>query len=233
MESVDAFEIAAKMLDEAASSESICRFDDQTMQKYIELYDEFIRTNSNKSCSKREKGKSLEKLSSFLLSHTRIFTVYDNVRSGTNEFDQLIRCNKYGKALLERKIFDKRFIHFIGECKNLNTKVNVTYVGKVCSLLVTTQNKICVLFSYKGITGKGWNEAAGLIKKIYMSKENEDERLIIIDFNKDDFERIKNGEYFIDILENKICSLQNDISYFNLISSHSLESEILKKQIRS
>lgn len=230
MEQVDSFTAAAKQLDKFSSAEAICKFDSQSMQEYIKLYDEFVSTNSNKTISQREKGKSLEKLASFLLSHTRIFEVYKNIRSGTNEFDQLVRCNTYGKALLDRNIFDKRFFHFIGECKNLRTRVGVTYVGKICSLLLTTQNKVCILFSYNGVTGKGWNEASGLIKKIYMTKENDDDRMIIIDFNKDDFERIKNGEYLIDILENKIYALKNDVNYSNLISAHSLQDEILQIQ---
>ena len=60
--------------------------------------------------------------------------------------------------------------------------------------------------------------------------QNDDEKLIIIDFNRFDFERIKNGEYFLDIVNDKIFALQNDVSYSNLVSCHALEQEILSIQ---
>ena len=230
MENIDNLETAIACVEELSSSESLCKFDDETMSEYNELYDRFIKTNANKNCSSEEKGKSLEKLASFLLSHTKVFEVYDNIHSNTNEFDQLVRCNNIGKILLNKNVLDKRLKHFIGECKNLSRSVNVTYVGKVCSLLMTTGNKICILFSYNGVSGKEWKQASGLIRKFYLSKENIEERFVIIDFNKFDFERIKNGEYLLDIINDKIFTLQNDVNFSNFISSHSLAQVVLCKQ---
>ena len=106
----------------------------------------------------------------------------------------------------------------------------MTYVGKICSLLTTTQNKICVLFSYNGVTGNDWNDASGLIKKFYLSKENSEERFCIIDFNINDFEDIAKGNNFLQIIENKIEALRNDTNYLNLMSPHELEARILEEQ---
>ena len=132
--------------------------------------------------------------------------------------------------LIGLKIIDERLANFIGECKNYQDKIPVTYVGKICSLLTTTQNKICILFSYNGVTGKNWENAEGLIKKFYLSKEKLEERFCIIDFNVKDFDEIAKGNNFLQIVENKITALKNDTDYSNFIKEHELSSQILIEQ---
>ena len=146
--------------------------------------------------------------------------------------DQLVRVNEKGKLLKSKCIIDPRLEHFIGECKNYKSKVSVTYVGKLCSLLVTTQNKIGILFSYKGISGNNWDSSMGLIKKFYLSKEKAEERFCIIDFNIDDFISIKEGNNILQIISNKILSLQNDTNYAEFITPHMKSTEILNMQVK-
>lgn len=59
-----------------------------------------------------------------------------------------------------------------------------------------TNNGFAILFSYYGISGSGWKDGLGLTKKINMLKEHIDEKLYIIDFSLEDFEKIDRGENF-------------------------------------
>lgn len=211
------------------SYEKICKFSEEQKVEYNKLLEELKRTNSSNS-SAEEKGKALEKIATFILHSGNIFQVYNNITTSTNELDQLVRANNYGKILYSNDIIDKRLKNFIGECKNYHKKVSVTYVGKVCGLLQNTQNKICILFSYHGITGKGWNDACGLIKKFYLSKEKGEERFCIIDFNIKDFEKIQQGSNLLQIIEDKILALQIDTDYTNLVKKHESTEKILELQ---
>ena len=94
----------------------------------------------------------------------------------------------------------------------------------------TTQNKICILFSYHGITGNNWTSSSGLIRKFYLSKEKLEERYCIIDFNIKDFESIRDGNNFLQIVHDKIMSLQNDTDYAKLLKPHFSTEAILKAQ---
>jgi hypothetical protein len=218
-----------KSCDEEYSYKKICEYTTEQKIKYSELLSELKKTNSSK-CSTQEKGKALEDIATFVLYTGGMFDVYQNIRTSTNELDQLVKANCKGKILCASGIIDNRFKNFIGECKNYKDKVSVTYVGKVCSLLSTTQNKMCILFSYNGITGSSWEEASGLARKFYLSKENVDDRFCIIDFNINDFEDIDKGNNFLQIIEEKIIALQNDTDYLKLSSTHELSEKILELQ---
>ena len=52
----------------------------------------------------------------------------------------------------------------------------------------------------------------------------------IIDFNINDFENIKNGGNFLQIIEDKILSLKNDTNYAYFVSEHESAEKILKLQ---
>lgn len=209
--------------------EKICEFSQEQKEEYELLLDDFIKINSSNYTTK-EKGEVLEKIASFVLETSNIFDIYDNIRTTTNELDQLVRLNVKGKLLNSRGLIDSRLSGFIGECKNYNSKVSVTYVGKICSLMSTTQNKICILFSYHGITGNNWTSSSGLIRKFYLSKEKLEERYCIIDFNIKDFESIRDGNNFLQIVHDKIMSLQNDTDYTKLLKPHFSTEAILKAQ---
>ena len=200
--------------------EKICQYDEDEKKHYKELLKKFKNTNSSKTASTSEKGDSLEEIASFVLKSGNVFEVYDNMRTTTNELDQLVRTTVHGSILCSHGILNPKLKNFIGECKNYKTKVSVTYVGKICGLLNTTSNKICILFSYNGVTGKGWRDASGLIKKFYLSKENVDERYCIIDFNIKDFESIEHGNNFLQIIEDKIFALKNDTDCTSFLKSH-------------
>jgi len=202
----------------------ICKTTDKQKTEYCKHLDEFININSSNSTDKA-KGDILESLSKYLLNISGgIFDIDKNLRTSTNEIDLLVKLNSKGLLLSSINIIDKRFSCFISECKNYKTAIGVTHIGKFCSLLLSTQVKLGIVFSYHGVTGNGWNYAAGLIKKFYLSKENIGERFCIIDFNVSDFIRIKHGDNFFQIINEKLMSLQFDTDYSKYLSKHPAES---------
>lgn len=229
MNDIDNFVTAFKNIGNELSYKKICEFSEEQKKCYDTLLTELKRVNSS-NASTKEKGNALENIASFIIKSSNIFDVYNNIRTSTNELDQLVKTNTNGKVLLSNGIIDKRLKNFIGECKNYKDKVSVTYVGKVCSLLSTTQNKICILFSYYGVSGKNWEDASGLIRKFYLSKEKEEERFCVIDFNINDFVSIQKGNNILQIVEDKMLALQNDTNYISLLSSHESEQQILELQ---
>lgn len=229
MEEIDNLMNMFKIVGNEYSYKKICEFNDEEIKEYNKLLKEFKNTNSSNSTT-NEKGRALENLATYTIKTTHVFDVYKNIRTTTNELDQLVKITDNNRLLIGLKIIDERLANFIGECKNYQDKIPVTYVGKICSLLTTTQNKICILFSYNGVTGKNWENAEGLIKKFYLSKEKLEERFCIIDFNVKDFDEIAKGNNFLQIVENKITALKNDTDYSNFIKEHELSSQILIEQ---
>lgn len=204
------------------SSREICKIKNDDMAKLKELYNNcFI--NPKEYENTKEQGNALEEISAFLLSCTGLFEVKGNVRTNTNELDIVVELSPFGRTMVSCNAIDKRLTNFICECKNYKTKVNITYVGKLASLLLSTGLNFSILFSRKGVTGKSWTEAAGLIKKVYMSEKN---KPIIIDFNSRQFEQILNGNSFLDIINEQIRSLLLDTDYITSLSSHEKEADI-------
>ena len=210
-----------KNMNEEFSYSKICELRNEQSKKYKQMLEELKIINEDKDSKKKERGEKLEEIVTYLLQISgNLFEVIQNVRTETNEVDQVIKLTQAGKYLKENGIINNKYETFLGECKNYGKKVSVTYVGKFCSLLLTTGTKLGILFSYNGVTGNGWKDSKGLIKKIYMSKEKESEKICIIDFSYDDFYSILEGNNFLQIVEDKLTELKIDTSYKNLISKH-------------
>jgi len=146
----------------------ILQLDDTSYKKFAELYEKII----NKDFKQSDKGKLLEDLSTLVLyqGYAGIFECRRNLRTSSNEIDlQLCWTENARMAGIDRVL---PFLEnsFLCECKNYKKSVDVTYVGKFCSLLLTNQVKLGILFSFHGISGNGWNAAAGLVKKFYLHK---------------------------------------------------------------
>lgn len=211
------------------SYEKICELSNEQIVEYKRLLKNFESVNGTDTANvtAKDKGKALENLAKYLLEISGgIFDVFENLRTTTNELDQFCRLKPAGKYLLANQIIDSRFSKIIGECKNYATTVNVTYTGKFCSLLLSNQVRIGILFSYKGVTGHDWTESCGLIRKFYLHKENEAERFCIIDFNIEDFRSIIRGENLLQIIENRINALQLDTGYDRFLVKHDLEMNV-------
>jgi predicted nucleotidyltransferase len=199
---------------------SVFNWSSENQSEYNSLYDNFIETNGKDKIevSDQAKGAALEDLVSFIFKNISIFQYIRNHHTSDFEIDIIVKLSPRG-------IQYKNFIHFcryidtylVGECKNYNKNLSVTYTGKFYSLLKRYNLKFGIIFSFKGLTGqdrcKGWIDATGLTKKVYL-KDN----VIILDFNKKHFEKIKNGENFIDILNNileqTILDINADLKFF-------------------
>ncbi|QUL57589.1 acetylglutamate semialdehyde dehydrogenase [Paenibacillus tritici] len=186
----------------------ITRLDDKDMLQYKTLLTRLddLHKGIKKSNTTKETGKALEDLVSFLFDKSSIFSVYENIRNTTNEIDQLLELNYKGEKL-------RHFIKlpgdiFLSECKNYNKKIDVTWVGKFYTLLESNKSRIGILFSYHGLTGANWNDATGLTRKLFLLKEKLEERSYIIDINYKDFEKIKEGESLLEIIEAKMKGLR-------------------------
>ena len=143
----------------------------ELLEKFKQLHDSSPTDNAPKNLHNL-KGEALENLVSYLLTISgNIFNVDRNLRTSTNEIDQIVTLTPQGKVLLTYHLIDPKLDTFLGECKNYDKAVSVTYIGKFCSLLLTTNIKIGILFSYYGTSGTGWSNGAGLIKKFYLHKE--------------------------------------------------------------
>lgn len=174
----------------------------EKLEEYKKLFNSFESANDNQ-LKTTDKGKTLEKLVVFLATNTDLFEVIPNVRTSTNEIDTLLRTKPQAKPIL-REFFDI-ITDILFECKNYNKTIGVTWVGKFHSLLKNQNCKFGIIFSYHGFTGKGWNNAVGLTKKIYLKEE-----IVILDFNYQDFKELQSGKSFLGIIRDKIYSLKYD-----------------------
>lgn len=124
------------------------------------------------------------------------------------------------------KHLDFKGTSFLCECKNYHKKISVTYVGKFCHLLLVSQKRLGILFSFYGVTGNDWNDASGLIKKFHLFKENPNERFYVLDFNISDFKRILEGQTFYDIIKAKCLALETDTNYTCFLTPHPAENNL-------
>lgn len=210
--------------------EKICQLNDSQKANYEVLLKNFkqlhdIPSGNNKSTNLHNlKGTALENLVSYLLNISGgIFYVDRNLRTTTNEIDQIVSLTSKGKILLGYNSINKKLETFLGECKNYDKSISVTYIGKFCSLLLTSNIKLGILFSYHGSSGTGWKNGAGLIKKFYLHKENLEEKYCIIDFSIKEFEKILNGKNLLQIIDEQLKSLQFDTDYSLYLSKHPAE----------
>ena len=193
------------------------------LEKFKQLHDISPTDNAPKNLHNL-KGEALENLVSYLLTISgNIFNVDRNLRTSTNEIDQIVTLTPQGKVLLTYHLIDPKLDTFLGECKNYDKAVSVTYIGKFCSLLLTNNIKIGILFSYYGTSGTGWSNGAGLIKKFYLHKEKLGDKYCIIDFSIKEFEAILNGKNLLQIIDEQLKSLQFDTDYSRYLSKHPAE----------
>ena len=203
----------------------ICEFTQEQKVHYELLLNDLEREQASKTSSTKDKGAALENLVNYLLQCSGdLFEVYNDVRTNTNEIDQIIKLKVKGRMLRSLGVLDERYDEFICECKNYKNRVGVTYVGKFCSLMNSCNIKFGVLFSYRGVTGSGWKDSSGLIKKIYMKSNVNENPTTIIDFNIEDFKSIRDGNNFLDIIETKIMKLKYDTNFETLIQPHPAEN---------
>lgn len=98
------------------SNEKLCEWTQNQRIEYKTLLDALEQSNGTNSCAtKEEKGRSLEEIASFLLNNCgHIFDVDRNIRTCTNEIDNLMKLTAAGKALQRNGILSAYYTNFIG-----------------------------------------------------------------------------------------------------------------------
>lgn len=230
---------------------------DQIIQNDLEKFDVFIRwTDDDKEEFKvlledlkssydknaettKSKGDKLERLVEFIIRKSYFFEIFKNVRTETNEIDEVIVFSDRGKQAIKRFNLSRELIPidediFIGECKNFDSNLGVTYVGKFYSLMVVTGISFGIVFTQKGLTGapEGYKDAYGLTKVLRMveKSKNEGKDFYILTFTLEDYEKLLQGQTFFELIKAKKLEMQTASDYNNFISDnkHSAEDEIKK-----
>lgn len=196
----------------------------ENKSKFAEMY-----SNLNQYDSSKDKGNKLEDLIFFIVDNTPIFKGYQNIRSSTNEVDIFIRLSDLGSMMLANNIIDLKSSQIIIECKNYDKKkIDVTWVGKFCSLLLQSPARVGIFISHKGFKGNKWDSAKGLAKKFYYYKERIDEKKYVLDITLNEIVKSVNDDNFVELILNKIISLENDTKYENFITKHPAEESLDK-----
>ena len=194
---------------------SLLMLDNESSRQCLELYTAI----KDGGLTRGEKGKRLEELSTILFEKSveNLFDVYRNCRTSTNEIDLLIRWTENARLSGINSSFPCFGDSFLCECKNYDGPVNVTYVGKFCSLMLVTNTYFGIMVSWDGVTGRGkWSDSKGLIKKIALR----DKRFIVV-LDKDDLELVCNKKKSVfSIVYDKYIALVNEIDYEKYILDH-------------
>ncbi len=110
---------------------SLKKYMEEIVQNDLDKFDAFIRWGD----SEREEFKVLlENLVEFIIKKSYFFEIYKNVHTETNEIDEVIILSDRGKQAIKRFHLSRKLIPieddmFLGECKNYDTSLGVTYVA--------------------------------------------------------------------------------------------------------
>lgn len=194
--------------------------------------------DKNKETTK-SKGDRLEHLVEFIIKKSYFFEIFKNVHTETNEIDEVIVLSDRGKQALKRFNLSRDLIPieentFLGECKNYDTSLSVTYVGKFYSLMTVTGVSFGIVFTQKGLSGEseGYKDAYGLTKVLRMieNSRNEGKDFYLLTFTLEDYEELLQGKTFFELIKAKKMEMQMASDYNNFIkdNKHSAEDEVKK-----
>ncbi|EJZ71381.1 restriction endonuclease [Lachnoanaerobaculum sp. OBRC5-5] len=214
------FDIPSFLYYECHKNPSFLQMSDDNHEKFCSLYDEIFTPSS----TTKSKGNKLEELTAVLFAKAfpNIFDVKKNCRTSSNEVDLLVSWKDAASRIGLTNDFDGLGSTFLCECKNYEGKVNVTYVGKFFSLMSYTDTKFGILVAWDGVTGKGWSDGLGLIKKLALAEK----RYIIVLTKEDFYDIYQRNKNVFELLRDKYQSLKHDIMYDNYVSKHKAEGKL-------
>lgn len=166
------------------------------------LIDEFPTTKA--------KGDALENLFYTILTQYGFFDCTTNQKTSSNEIDLNVNLNGKGMKLKSDGFIELED-HFAVECKNISSKIDVTIVGKLWSILLQHDLDLGIIVSRHGLTGSGWNDAVGLTKKIFL-KDNK----MIICLTLDDLMTLKERSLF-DLIDDKKREIRFDCNLNRIV----------------
>lgn len=188
----------------------------EAQQQYNDLYDKLAQ----KEYTTKTKGKLLEDLVATLFNE-QIFRVIRDCRTTTNEIDFLLDWSENARAVGLNSMYPCFGDCILYECKNYSRAASVTYIGKFASLLLSSNANIGIFISWEGVTGKGWRDGCGLIKKLALAGKCE---IIVLD--KSDLGDIRNKEETIfNIIHQKYIAQKNDVDYQKLLKPHEAQEK--------
>lgn len=201
---------------------------DKDKKEYVSLLEELKKPFDKETETTKSKGDRLENLVSFIIKKTYFFDIYRNVHTGTNEIDEVITLSDAGKQALDIYHISKDLLEIdsdiiIGECKNYSSTLGVTYVGKFYSLLISTDVSFGIIFTQKGLTGNEneYHDAHGLVKVLRIIEKYQNNRdLTILTFTLDDYERLKEGVSFFELIRAKKIALRLSSNYDNFLQEY-------------
>lgn len=215
---------------------------EEDKQKFTELVIELEKPFNKSLETTKDKGDRLENLVSFLIKKTYFFEVYRNIHTGTNEIDEVIILSEKGKQALHefniaRSILEIDSDIALGECKNYASALDVTYVGKFYSLLVSTDVPFGIIFTQKGLTGNEneFRDAYGLVKVLRIIEKYQNKKeMFILTFTLEDYRKIAQGESFFDMIKAKKVALGLSSEYTNFLRDyHHDNTDLIRKMIHN
>ena len=180
---------------------------DDKLSEFKSMAEEAFTTSN--SVTSKEKGNRLEQCICFLIESLKVYEVFRNCRTSTNEIDLYIRYNQLGSFLVSRGLLPDYLSEVLIECKNYKNKVGVTYIGKFYSLMLVSDVNHGIFISNRGVTGNKWNESSGFIKKVYLDSRN-GKRNSIYSINSNELCGMNSFSEFFSLLRDKECSLKLD-----------------------
>lgn len=215
---------------------------EEDKQKFTELVMGLEKPFNKSIETTKDKGDRLENLVSFLIKKTYFFEVYRNIHTGTNEIDEVIILSEKGKQALHefniaRSILEIDSDIALGECKNYASALDVTYVGKFYSLLVSTDVPFGIIFTQKGLTGNEneFRDAYGLVKVLRIIEKYQNKKeMFILTFTLEDYRKIAQGESFFDMIKAKKVALGLSSEYTNFLRDyHHDNTDLIRKMLHN
>ncbi len=228
--------------DELAIFESFLQWTDRDQEEFRVLLDNLKQPYNKEVETTKSKGDRLENLVEFIIKKSYFFEVYKKVHTETNEIDEVIVLSSRGKQALKRFNLTRDLIPideniFLGECKNYESNLNVTYVGKFYSLMTVTDISFGIIFTQKGLTGESesYRDANGLVKVLRMveKSKNKGKEFYILSFALEDYEKLLQGTTFFELVKAKKLEMQLASNYCNFLKDNQHDSESKIKEIIS
>lgn len=205
------------------------------LKEFNDLYDKLIEIHNYpddfKGVKAKTKGDILEDIIEIITIETKIFGLYRNITNDTNEYDIIIEPSELAKQMYNA-IPEIVYQPIICECKNYQETIGVTWIGKLYMLLSLANIKVGIIFSYEGITGEDeWEASKGLVKKIFLK-----DGIAILDIGIKELEKIKNGERFYDVVQekyNQLIYLTEELEKSKITHSSAEKVEEILEKIKS
>ena len=114
--------------------DAFIRWGDSEREEFKVLLENFKKPYDKRIETTKSKGDRLENLVEFIIKKSYFSEIYKNVHTETNEIDEVIILSDRGKQAIKRFHLSRKLIPieddmFLGECKNYDTSLGVTYVA--------------------------------------------------------------------------------------------------------